>query len=315
MSNYALLLSPCFSKYDALENLIVEEYVKQAWMISDGAADGTKYNVLNIVSDSPYILFQNYVLGNSQRTRIQETSPMSINPATTQPLILTIALTAVLLDHLSNSKFLFVNGNGPVVNEGFSTFIGISACMSKPVVYWKDDARRLWASADNPLTVGVLPSTFNAMIEPFILVNRLTTYKQELGVCGDPTLPEVITEALKNTVPTANVLLSTKITNLIKLGDLINKLALSKGGWIQYQRDPIASYNGIKDLILANLNLLDAKDGQILQESHPPSPPPTSFQQTSPQPAVGLSGIGNFSNMQNIQGPITPEVMRIFASV
>lgn len=256
----ALLLTPSFSKYQLLEGTIVDIYLSKAMR---------KYSpspkIYTLVQNTPWILFEIFSIRSN--TLIDPTISYQ-----QQHTILAIALTASVLELANRSDFVFVNGNGPVVNEGFSTIIGALYTVGKPLVYWKDDARRLWGGYDNPLTLGLISPVSGAIVAPIKRLNALDDTQPT--TCGPEQFTGLIEQALANSV-NAGGTFSARLTRLVALGADINKLTETKPGIGDTFPSTPQAFQKIKTIVLNNIHALAATD-QALLAPLIPSPAPAA---------------------------------------
>lgn len=251
---FELLLTPVFSNYDVLESGILSLYTYKAFNTVDPAFD---HYILNLMTDTPYLLYQLYGLYNPSRTLISSDS------LGVQQTILIIALNAVILSHITNCQHVVINGNGPVVNEGFSTMMGICASLGKKVVYWKDDTRHLWGFNDNPMSIGNLPVVHSKLMEPSNFPIRLSYYDtQKEYNCGNQVLVDLIKEV--NAVNITPGTPSSLIQNQVQLGNLLNA-SLNGQTWVTaIQADPKKVYESISSVIRDNTNLISKADATYI---------------------------------------------------
>ena len=247
-----LLLTPVFSRYDILESAVISIYLQKA--LPPGST------VASLVTHTPYLLYQQYGLYNPGRQLIDPSSPETL---VAQQIIMLLAMSASVLNLLANASLVFVVGNGPVVNEGFSSLLGVASTLGKPIVYWKDDVRHLWGFQDNPWSIGMLPTISNHMMEPSTFPIRLNYYDStKPNNCGGMTFPDLIADALKNNARITAGAPSSHMQQLISLGQILN---LSFGStYANIPKDPKAAYNLIKTVLRQNPGYVADADIQYL---------------------------------------------------
>lgn len=259
-TSFALLLTPIFSKYQVLESAYVQTYFANSLAVADSSK---KYYILSLITDTPYLFYLTYALYNPTRTVLLSGEPLGV-----QQTIISLAFTAVVMSHLNNSSIVMVNGNGPVVNSGFTSMMTLASSLGKPVVYWKDDVRHLWGFNDNPLAIGTIPCFSKHLYEPSTLPIRLNLYDPtKKDDCGEPVFPQLIKDALNNTPQSQAVVTSTYIQNMIKLGEALN-VAFGPGNaitWSAVLKDPLATYKAIKSVVVENINLLSPCDQSYIK--------------------------------------------------
>jgi len=209
------------------------------------------------------------------------------------------------LAHIKNSYLVFVCGNGPVVNDGFSTLLGVATTLGKPIVYWKDDARHLWGFNDNPMTIGNLPNVNSYLLQPPNMTIRLSGYQR--GGCGPDVFPTLISNAIKDMDANAGTP-SQHIQNYMALGDLINNaFSGTPSDGITYANcwtspDNIQkSFQKLINIVIqgSGADYLSSEDKTYLQSSPPNTNGPTppfghnikTFFSLSNTPVVPLSGM------------------------
>ena len=305
---FSLLLSPVFSKYDVLESGIVNIYLKKAL---DQVFPTQQNYILNLMLDTPWLLYQTYGLYNPTRSLIDPSEAYIGNGP--QQTIMILAFTSVLVSHMNNSDIVFVNGNGPVVNEGFSSMIGLASAMGKRLVYWKDDARRLWGFNDNPITIGLMPSISDHLVDPAGFPTHLNLFDpSKPNNCGATVLPQLVQKLVSSMTPPENIKLSTEVNNLITLGNALNA-SFAQGNpdgitWSTILTDPLKSYKKIKAIFLQNISTLSSIDYAYLKNVLNGSPSPLTHLNTY----TNMSNIKAFSSKGPLQTPaITSTVINI----
>jgi len=242
-TNFAFLLTPIFSRYDVLESGIVSLYLQKA--LNKTYPNQNNY-IINLMSDTPWLLYQSYGLYNPSRTIIDPNDTKEgLGP---QQVILILAYTAVVCAHMSSSSVVVVNGNGPVVNTGYASCATLATAMGKKLVYWKDDARRLWGFNDNPLMIGTMPSVSDHLMDPAGFPNRLNLFdNKQPNNCGKMVLPDLITSALNTPNNSSDIKLSPVLQNLIDFGKILNTAFVgSDVTWRNILVDPLKSYKKLK---------------------------------------------------------------------
>lgn len=291
MTNYALLLTPIFSRYDVLESGIINIYLKKAM---NQVYQGKTNYIINLMTNTPWLLYQSYGLYNPLRTIIDpDDQKYGLGP---QQVILILAYTAVVVNHMYNSSVVVVNGNGPVVNSGFASLATLASALGKKVVYWKDDARKLWGFNDNPLMLGTLPSVSDHLMDPAGFPNRLNLFDPtKQHNCGDMVLPTLLANAV-HTPPSPQTTLSPTIINLNELGRELN-IAFSSGPitWGNILQDPVASYRAIKKVFITyGKSLISPRDFDYISPA---------LMQT---PHIVSKVPINMSRSQSIPNPLQP---------
>ena len=264
----SLLLSPVFSNYQVLESAIVNTYFANAlgWYISQPDNQEQTLEMFDLMLNSPYLLYQNYGLYNPSRIVLPVKKNRKQPNLLQQQVILIIALTSVLLYHISQSDIIMVNMNGPVANEGFSSLLGIASSLGKPVLYWKDDARKLWGLNDNPMTLGLLPDVNRNIMMPSRLSN-IDTQEEEVGNCGAAVLPYLVQQSMKTKEARRYFHQQSYLAKMSSLGNFIIKefenfnFLSDKAGKI---RPDVDVYNTIYDVIYNNQKLLSVSDRNFL---------------------------------------------------
>lgn len=234
-----LLLSPCLSPYDDVESGILYVYLEKAIQ--------NVYQkppvIFNLLRDTPWVLYRESCL------RGASFGPVGEDP-TLKYVVLHLAVLATILYLTSQSQFVMINGNGPVINDGFATMIGFLAAIDKPVVYWKDDVRRLYGARDNPIISGLLPPVSDKISriadpsfssQPFPdRLNYIDTSQD--NSCGNTYLDEVLRNL--NVSSAYNAPVPPKIAFIVKMGQSIFTQVYN--GQFKQLAD---QYSSIKDVI------------------------------------------------------------------
>jgi hypothetical protein len=228
----------------------------------------SNYYLLNLLTDTPWLLYQFYSLFNQQNTLIDKGDTVG-----GQTVILILAFNAVCCSHVSNSDFVFFNRNGPVPIDGYAILTSLGSAMGKKICWIGDEARHVWGNSDNPILVGIMPTISNKLFNPPTLANRLNYYDPNVpGNCGAPTINKVIQDAINEaSSQEPNIQLSTSLSNKITLGNLLNT-AFSPGNsdgitWSDCLTKTAQVYAKIKNIINSNPNLLSSLDVSYLKSN------------------------------------------------
>lgn len=151
MPKRLLLLAPALSSDQILEGAIIKAYVEQACreLYGDGAV-----TIAASWEQPALALLVSALAGRS----LGDDAPGQ------QTVLLSIAAAATLASELQAAFMLVVCLNGPVPNPGLCAFAVLAASANRPVVYWKDDVRKLWGFEDDPLTLGLLPGASSRLL-------------------------------------------------------------------------------------------------------------------------------------------------------
>ena len=272
MSSQIFVMSPVFSPYQTLESFIVQLSVKNAYQ----EVTGNTPIMQNIMNNTPYLLYQIYGLYNPSRSLVLENpggTPVYPNMSLgQQQLYLITAFVSVALYLATTSDLVFINGNGPVVNSGFTAILGTLNTLGIPVTYWKDDSRHLWGFNDNPLSIGLMPSVNRQLLEPARLDIRLTKFSINSGgiKCGASTLNERISNTIKSYGNISKGSVSSIIQNKISLGkalyDSVNGNFLPSADRTDNIRNMADLWKKLYTTMSANLNLLSPDDQQFVNQ-------------------------------------------------
>jgi len=149
MPRRLLLLAPALSSDQILEGAIVKAYVNQACQ--------KLYGDVTVVASWEQPTVALLVSGLGGRLLGKDTLGQ-------QTVMLSVAAAASLAFELQGSFMTVVCLNGPVPNPGLCAFAVLAASANRPVVYWKDDVRKLWGIEDDPLTLGLLPGASSHLL-------------------------------------------------------------------------------------------------------------------------------------------------------
>jgi len=267
-----LLLSTVFSRYQILSNKIIQTYINKTLKKID---PNENWVIQNIIENTPYGMYKNNALqsygslplaiaagwwvngdgctqwGFKNPSGISHGSyPMSSlwcvptflknsQEQVSQPITLVLCIIAFacsLYYLIYNCDLLFVVGNGPVVNSGFASLIGMARTLGVRVIYWKDDVRHLWGFSDNPAMIGSLEDVHSMLYnigDPFQgdgMLTRIYKYQDSKTQtsqnqhCGLSYFDQIIKNSLlipDQKVDITNI--SQSLQNLIQLGGLIQK--------------------------------------------------------------------------------------------
>jgi hypothetical protein len=228
----ALLLSPALSADQILEGTVLQAFVEQAWTrrVSDGIVVAAwEKNAVALCTAG----LSGRLLG-----------PDTLGQQTT---ILSVASTACLAAELDASDLLVVCLNGPVPNPGFCAFATLAACANKPVVYWKDDVRKLWGVQDDPITMGLLPGASSRLMSDGPEAS-LTTLAR-LAPDGRNAFDALIKEAFAQIQGPATSLPGAYTKHLVELGKALK---------------PDASYAELRQTVLSHVNIFSREDRKFL---------------------------------------------------
>jgi hypothetical protein len=263
---FALLLSPLGSDFDIWESAIMYIYAQKALK---NVLPSQNYYLLNLITDTPWLLYQYYSLFNLALVILDPTDNMG-----SQTVVLILALNAVCCAHVANSDFILFNRNGPVPNEGYGVLTSLGAALGKKIAWIGDDARHLYGNSDNPMLVGIGPSVSNKLFNPQTLVNRLNYYDPKaVGNCGAPTMDKILLDAIEDAPKTPPVVqLAPSTTNAIALGNLLNSAfgpSTTPGNitWNDCLLRPKDVYLKIKSVINMHPELISNRDRDYLKEN------------------------------------------------
>jgi hypothetical protein len=206
-----------------------------------------------------------------------------------------------MVNLMLNVDFVFINGNGPVVNSGYASMLALANFMNIPTIYWKDDARHLWGFADNALMLGFMPNFSEYLIEPLQMVQRVYNY-DENGPCGQFMFPYLIQKAFQEAGTRRDVTaLTGHLANVYTLGGKINASAMGKTfltgqGTSSWAKDYPTMYKMMKEILVANHGLLPSIDAAFLIKKGvlPSTRPQAAMAFLARQPsAVAASGNPN----------------------
>lgn len=201
-----LLLSPGLSADQVLEGVIIKTYVERACTQLIGKVE------MVASWEQPAVALTMSALSGKI---------LGLDDLGRQTVVLSIASAARLTAELEASYLLVVCLNGPVPNPGFCAFAALAASANRPVVYWKDDVRKLWGIEDDPLTLGLLPGASSRLLA--------LGPKNSLSQLDHLTLGErnsfylLVSEALKQPQGHPTPLPGSYIRSLVKLGDSLKE--------------------------------------------------------------------------------------------
>ena len=273
------VMSPVFSPYQTLESFIVQLSVQNACQqVNETLSFSTdKPNVTNLMNNTPYLLYQLYGLYNPSRALVLNIpGGTPLYPTMSfgqQQLYLIIAFMSVSLYEAISSDLVFINGNGPVVNSGFTAILGVLNTLGKQVTYWKDDSRHLWGFNDNPLSIGLMNNINRQLIEPPRLDIRLTNFSITSGniKCSNSTLNDRISNTLKSYSSVSPGSMSSIIQQKYKLGEQISNAVGGNFLPSNIRSDNIKTmgdlFKIIVNIINSNYTLLSSDDRTFLNET------------------------------------------------
>ena len=201
-SRRILLLSPGLSADQVLEGVIIKTYVERACTQLMG-----KVNVVASWELPAVALAMSALSGKI----------LGLDDLGQQTVVLSIASAARLAAELESSYLLVVCLNGPVPNPGFCAFVALAVSANRPVVYWKDDVRKLWGIEDDPLTLGLLPGASSRLmiLGPQNSLSRLA----HLTVGAHNAFHQLVSEALKQVQGHPTPLPGSYMRSLVIIGD------------------------------------------------------------------------------------------------
>jgi hypothetical protein len=224
-----LLLSPALSADQVVEAAIVKLYVENACRALYGGA---------VVVGS----WEIPAVAMASSTELRGSDALGV-----QTVMLSVAAAASLCAELESSSFLVLCLNGPVPHPGFSAFAAVASSANRPVVYWKDDVRKLWGLEDDPLTSGLLPGISSRLLleGPRASLTRFS----RLTVDGANAFETLILAAAARTQGAPTALPGAYVRSLVELG---KALAGAK------------DYASVRRTVVAHAELLDASDRAYL---------------------------------------------------
>jgi len=197
-----LLLSPGLSADQVLEGVIIKTYVERACTQLMGKVD-----VVASWEQPAMALAMSALSGKI----------LGLDDLGRQMVVLSIASAARLTAELEASDLLVVCLNGPVPNPGFCAFAVLAASANRPVVYWKDDVRKLWGIEDDPLTLGLLPGASSRLMA--LGPKNSLTQLAHLTVGARNSFHLLVLEALKQPQGHPTPLPGSYTRSLVKIGD------------------------------------------------------------------------------------------------
>jgi hypothetical protein len=227
-----LLLSPALSADQVLEGVIIKTYVKQACAIVLGEVD--------VVAswEQPAMMLAMSALSGTL---------LGSDDLGRQTVVLSIASAACLAAELEASCLLVVCLNGPVPNPGFCAFAVLAASANRPVVYWKDDVRKLWGIEDDPLTLGLLPGASSRLMlqGPKKSLSQLS----HLSVNMRNSFHELVEEAIRQNRGDPTPLPGSYVHSLVQIGNSLREAT---------------TYDQIRGIVDDHRALLDVGDQRFL---------------------------------------------------